>query len=183
MPRKLSRMKRLLTSGGLVVAAFAAAPSAASAADCEYGPTSRVFAPFGDNADYYLAPDGDFESLTWGSWGDRGSLVTGVNPFLLGGGTRSLKLDDYEGVRSPLLCVSRDTPHLRFVTKGSGGELVVEVRVWRNGRVVDSDREEPVVQRLPRVEAEPQHRPQVVRDPGTGRPARSPSGSAATAPG
>jgi hypothetical protein len=41
-------------------------------------------------------------------------------------------------VRSPLLCVSRDTPHLRFVAKGREGQLDVEVRVYRNGRVTDS---------------------------------------------
>lgn len=140
MPRKLSRMKRLVTSGGVVMAALAAAPAVANA--CDYGQTSRVFAPFGDNADYYLASGGDFESLTWGQWGARGSIVAGVNPFALAGGYRSLKLDDWEGVRSPLLCVSRDTPHLRFVARGSGGDLTVEVRVWRYGRVVDVDRKD-----------------------------------------
>ena len=137
MPRKLSRMKRLLTSGGLVVAAFAAAPSAASAAECEYGPTSRVFAQFGDGADYYLAPGGDFESLAWTSWG-RPSLVFGSNPYALAGGIRSLRLDDGEAVRSPRLCVTRDTPHVRFLAKADDGQLDVEVRVYRNGRVTDS---------------------------------------------
>jgi hypothetical protein len=130
-------MTRLLTSGGLVIAAFAAAPAAASAEDCEYGPTSQAFAPFGDRADYYLAPGGDFESLTWSSWG-RPSLVFEANPYSLAGGVRSLRLDDGEGVRSPLLCVSRDTPHLRFLAKGDDGQLDVEVRVYRNGRVKDS---------------------------------------------
>jgi hypothetical protein len=138
VPRKLSRMKRLFTSGGLVIAAFAAAPGAAAAAECEYGPTSPVFAPFGDSADYYLAPGGDFESLTWSSWGGA-SLVAGVNPFALAGGERSLALVEGESVRSPLLCVSRDTPHLRFVAKGDDGQLDVEVRSYNKwGRVTDS---------------------------------------------
>jgi hypothetical protein len=136
VPRKLSRMKRLFTSGGLVIAAFAAVPATA-AADCEYGPLSAPFAPFGDTADYYLAPGGDFESLTWSAWGGA-SLVSGVNPFPLAGGERSLKLDSGEGVRSPQMCVSRDTPHLRFMAKGREGQLDVEVRVYRNGRVTDS---------------------------------------------
>jgi hypothetical protein len=140
VPRKLSRMKRLLTSGGVVIAALAAAPATAAAAECEYGPLSQAFAPFGDSADYYLAPGGDFESLTWSQWGGA-SLVFGVNPYQLGGGTRSLKLDKDETVRSPLLCVSRDTPHLRFMAKGSGGQLDVEVRTYRYGRVTDSSSE------------------------------------------
>jgi hypothetical protein len=137
VPRKLSRMKRLFTSGGLVIAAFAAAPGTAAAAECEYGPVSPVFAQFGDSADYYLAPGGDFESLTWSSWGGA-SLVTGVNPFALAGGERSLKLDQGETVRSPLICVSRDTPHMRFVAKGDDGQLDVEVRSYKAGRVTDS---------------------------------------------
>jgi hypothetical protein len=136
VPRKLSRMQRLLASGGVVFAALAAAPAVASA-DCEYGPTSQAFAPFGDSADYYLAPGGNFESLSWSASG-RPSIVFALNPFRLAGGFRSLELDEGESVRSPLLCVSRDTPHLRFVAKGSEGQLDVEVRVWRNGSVVDS---------------------------------------------
>jgi hypothetical protein len=136
VPRKLSRMRRLFTSGGLVIAACAAVPATA-AASCEYGPVSQPFAQFGDSADYYLAPGGDFESLSWSSWGGA-SVVYGLNPLSLAGGERSLKLDEGEGVRSPLLCVSRDTPHLRFVAKGREGQLDVEVRVYRNGRVTDS---------------------------------------------
>jgi hypothetical protein len=135
VPRKLSRMQRLLASGGVVLAALAAAPAAANA--CEYGPTSQVFAQFGDSADYYLAPGGNFESLSWSSWGGP-SIVFGQNPFRLAGGFRSLELDEGESVRSPLLCVSRDTPHLRFVARGEDGQLDIEVRVWRNGSVVDS---------------------------------------------
>jgi hypothetical protein len=138
VPRKLSRMKRLLTSSGVVVAALAAAPAVADA--CEYGPTSQPFAAFGDTSDYYLAPGGSFESLSWSRTGVP-SLVEGVNPFALAGGTRSLRLEAGEGVTSPEMCVSRDTPHLRFVARGSGGDLTVEVRVWRYGRVVDVDRQ------------------------------------------
>lgn len=136
MPRKLSRMKRLLTTGGIAVAALAATPAAASADDCEYGPISRAFAQFGDNADYYLAPGGDFESLTWRA--SRGAtLVSGNEPFQLAPGSRSLKLGSGEWVTSPELCVSRDTPHLRYVAKGSG-VFSVDVRMWAPGRMTSS---------------------------------------------
>jgi hypothetical protein len=131
VPRKLSRMRRLLTSSGVAVAALAAAPAVADA--CEFGPTSRAFAPFGDGNDYYLAPGGDFESLTWSSVGEP-ALVSDVNPFALAGGTRSLELEPWEGVTSPEMCVSRKTPHLRFVAKGEG-MLFVSVRMWAPGRV------------------------------------------------
>jgi hypothetical protein len=120
-----------------MIAAVAAAPATAAAADCEYGATSPVFAQFGDSADYYLAPGGDFESLSWSSWGGP-QVVASDNPFALAGGSRSLRLDKGDMVRSPLMCVSPDTPHLRFVAKGREGQLEVEVRVYRDGRVTDS---------------------------------------------
>jgi hypothetical protein len=44
-------MKRLLTTGGIVIAACAAAPATAGAGECDYAPTSRPFAQFGDTAD------------------------------------------------------------------------------------------------------------------------------------
>lgn len=138
MPRKLSRMRRLLTTGGIAVAALAAAPAAASAHDCEYGPTTKAFAQFGDLADYYLTPGGSFDELTWRS-SRQPELVDGVNPFALAGGVRSLHLEDGQSVTSPQLCVSRDTPHLRFMARSHrGGQLDVEVRVWVGGRVTDS---------------------------------------------
>lgn len=136
MPRKLSRMKRFLTTGGIAVAALAATPAVASADDCEYGPITRAFAQFGDSADYYLAPGGDFESLTWRA-SPGATLVSGNEPFGLAPGSRSLRLRSGDWVTSPELCVSRDTPHLRYVSKGSGA-LSVDVRMWAPGRTTSS---------------------------------------------
>jgi hypothetical protein len=144
LPRKLSRLQRLLTGAGIGALVAVAAPAAAGAAvDCDRvdGPTSKAFAPFGDNGDYFLAPAGDFEGpLTWEARGTP-TIVPGNEPFMLtGSGAFALHLGMGDAVTTPLLCVTRDLPHLRFVAKSSGsGQLDVEVRVHKsNGKVTDS---------------------------------------------
>ena len=69
MPRKLSRAQRLLATIGGAVCIAGALPGAAMAAECAVQPTSKAFAQFGDQNDYYLAPGGAFETLTWASVG------------------------------------------------------------------------------------------------------------------
>jgi hypothetical protein len=136
LPRKLSRAIRLLIGAGVTALAIGAAPAVASA--CDFPTTTKAFAPFGDTSDYFLAAGGDFESLTWQASGVA-SLVNENEPFGLAPGVRSLRLEKDASVTSPPICVSRATPHLRFVAKSTGsGQLDVEVRVWENGKVTDS---------------------------------------------
>ena len=128
---------RFLIGAGVTAFAVGAAPAVASA--CEFPTTTKAFAPFGDTSDYFLASGGDFETLTWqASYG--AGLVDENEPFGLAPGVRSLRLDKDGSVTSPPLCVSRATPHLRFVADSSrgSGQLDVEVRVWENGKVTDS---------------------------------------------
>jgi hypothetical protein len=142
MPRNLHTPKRLLALAAVVAAAFATAPTAASAATCTIGSTSQSFARFGDPGWYFLAPGGAFEgSLTWQKSGSV-ALVAGNEPFLLAGKSHktSLRLRSGGSVTTPKLCVSPELPHLRFMAKSSGsGQLDVEVRVYgSNGEVTDS---------------------------------------------
>ncbi len=136
MPRKLSRSVRLLIGAGVATLAIGAAPAAASA--CEFPATSKVFAPFGDTGDYFLAPGGDFETRTWDI--SQGAGLVNENETLgLAPGTRSLRLEREAYATSPPFCVSRDTPHLRFVAKRLGaGPLELEVRAWENGQATGS---------------------------------------------
>jgi hypothetical protein len=143
LPRKLSRFQRLLTSAGIGLLVAVASPAAAGAAvncEAENGPTTQAFAQFGDYADYFLAPGGDFEGpLSWA--GTRTpTIVAGNEPFMLTGfGVQSLHLGSGDTVTTPKLCVTRDLPHLRFVAKSYGGQLDVEVRVYNSyGKVTDS---------------------------------------------
>jgi hypothetical protein len=144
LPRKLSRLQRLLTGAGIGVLVAVGLPATAGAStpcDVQDGTTTQAFAQFGDYADYFLAPGGDFEGpLTWARGGTP-QIVDGNNPFMLtGSGEHALHLGKDDAVTTPKLCVSRDLPHLRFVAKSSGsGQLDVEVRVYDSrGQVTDS---------------------------------------------
>jgi hypothetical protein len=131
LPRKLSRAQRLLATIGGAVCLAGALPGAAMAAECAVQPTSKAFAEFGDQNDYYLAPGGAFETLTWASVGYV-DLSLDNDPFELAPGIRSAKLNANEAV-SASFCVDRTMPHLRFVAKGSYGQLEATVRTTTNG--------------------------------------------------
>ncbi len=131
MPRKLSRAQRLLATIGGAVCIAGALPGAAMAAECAVQPTAKAFAQFGDQNDYFLAPGGAFETLSWASVGSV-ELSLDNDPFELAPGIRSARLDYNESV-SATFCVDRTMPHLRFVAKRSSGQLDVTVRTTHNG--------------------------------------------------
>lgn len=131
MPRKLSRAQRLVATIGGAVCIAGALPGAALAAECPVQPTSKAFAQFGDTNDYYLAPGGAFESLTWSSVGSV-DLSFDNDPFELAPGVLSARLDSGESV-STSFCVDRTMPHLRLVAKRIDGQLDVTVRTAYNG--------------------------------------------------
>jgi hypothetical protein len=144
LPRKLSRLQRLLTGVGIAVLVTVGVPATAGASThCEVasGTTTQAFAQFGDYADYFLAPGGDFEGpLTWAR-AQTPTIVDVNEPFMLtGAGEHALHLGRDDAVTTPRLCVTRDLPHMRFVAKSSGsGQLDVEVRVFnRDGKLTDS---------------------------------------------
>ena len=83
-------------------------------------PSSKAFAEFGDTNDYYLAPGGAFETLTWAKVGNV-ELSLDNDPFELFPGVRSARLDNGESV-STSFCVDRTMPHLRFVARRSSGQ-------------------------------------------------------------
>jgi hypothetical protein len=138
-------MRKRLTRLAAAIAAAAAllpgTPAAAATPGCATGPTSKAFSRFGDLGDYFLAPNGGFEqALTWSRSGSV-SRVAGSEPFNLAGAghSSSLRLLKDGSVTTPMLCVSPELPHLRFVAKSSGsGQLDVEVRFYENGKVTDS---------------------------------------------
>ncbi|MBJ7469926.1 MAG: hypothetical protein JHD16_01425 [Solirubrobacteraceae bacterium] len=86
---------------------------------------TQAFARFGDAADYFLAPGGDFETTTGGWTLKNASIVKENESAGILRGTRSLLLgasrwrgDSY--AISPEFCVTADHPTFRFVTRGNG---------------------------------------------------------------
>lgn len=146
MPRKLSqpswgRAMRIAGAAG-VAGAIAFGGATASAAVCPIPASTPAFAQWGDNNSYFLAPGGDFEGpLTWAhNW--SASIVSGNNPFMLAGDdhSRSLRLRSGGSVTTPIMCITPETPHLRFVAKSLGSNrLNVRVRFYGITAGDDSD--------------------------------------------
>lgn len=105
------------------IALLALALAAGSAQACSYPGATPVFAPWGDQHDYALAPEGGFESAGNG-WALRGgaSVVAGNENYQLNGPTdsRSLALPAGSSAVSPPVCMSIDTPLIRFVARNTG---------------------------------------------------------------
>jgi hypothetical protein len=136
MPRTPFRLARIVLTTALALAALPAAPAAA--AGCPPVPGTTAFAPFGDQADYVLAPGGSFEgSLRWFATGQP-ALVEANEPFMLSGpGSTSLRLRGRDAVVSPPVCVDAQRPTLRFVTRAldADSRLVLEVLWYDDGAV------------------------------------------------
>jgi hypothetical protein len=112
-----AKSRRRLARCLVAAAAMLGATPAAAAAACPDRPTSMVFAPWGDTADYFLAPGGDFEgaSTLW----TGGSLMPGNDPFYLAGGgdAQSLGLAAGATAASPVFCADVRHPDFRFVAQ------------------------------------------------------------------
>ena len=112
---------RFLLTGAATVAAAAllAAPAAASvapAAGCPDRPVAQTFAPWGDGADYFLAPDGDFEGGS--DWTLRGpaALVQSSRPSAVGAASdaTSLRLAAGSSATSAAFCIGAEHRSMRF---------------------------------------------------------------------
>jgi hypothetical protein len=119
----------LLSLAALVAFALPAAP--ALAAGC---PTSadleQPFVPFGDVAQYFLAPFGSFETSTW----KGGSPLAGNEPFFVrrGGATdrRSLAFGGTSVVVSPPTCIGLLDPTIRlFAVRTAGPSTARHLKV------------------------------------------------------
>jgi hypothetical protein len=126
----LFRRSLLLAALGVMLLAPAARADSVldgvTSSDC-YQDVSRPFAPWGDSALYFLAPDGDFSAGT-GEW-HGGAVVPDSSP-LSGGG--ALALTDGDRATSPGVCVGLDTPTVRFLARNVGdpsGVLHVDVQL------------------------------------------------------
>lgn len=94
------------------------------------GGGSQVFARWGDNNYYYLAPNGglEFGSLGWSLSGGA-SVVSGNEPFYASG-SRSLSLPSGSTAMSPGLCIGPKNLALRmFGSDVGGGDSGLRARV------------------------------------------------------
>ena len=118
-----SRCRFLLTGLATVaattlLAAPANAAEAPGGASCPDTPVVQPFAPWGDSADYFLAPDGGFEQggAGWTLLG-RAAVQSGNEPFALNaaGDRSSLRLPVGSSATSPLFRIGAEHRSMRFV--------------------------------------------------------------------
>jgi hypothetical protein len=125
------RTKALIGVAASAVVALAVAPSAFGA--CDYQGGKRVFADWGDNHSYVLAPDGGFESDAsgWSLSGGADVVAGNESHYLRSAGDRArLDLPDGSAATSPQICVALDTPVMRSMVRNTGdptSRLRVEV--------------------------------------------------------
>ncbi|HEV7804554.1 MAG TPA: hypothetical protein VGO80_01935 [Solirubrobacteraceae bacterium] len=129
------RRLTLVSAAAIATLAASAVPAMASGATaCPAAATSNPFAPWGDNADYQLAPGGSVErgSAGWSLAGGAG-VVEGNEPFMVTSrdDQRSMRLPASSSATTARMCVGLGHPTFRFFAKRSSGPasstLTVEV--------------------------------------------------------
>jgi hypothetical protein len=98
-----------------------------AAADCGANPSAQVFLPWGDGANYTLAPGGDLASTDGWSLNKQASVGAGGDPF--SGAQQSLQLGKGAEAATPAMCVNLDNPTIRFFTRDQGGNGKANLKV------------------------------------------------------
>jgi hypothetical protein len=100
--------------------------------NCEPGAVTKPFAPWGDTADYVLAPDGAVESST-SAWTLRGASIANYNsPFYSNspGDSHSVAISKGGSATTATMCIGKEHPTIRFFAKNqSTGISFLDVQV------------------------------------------------------
>ena len=124
-----ARLRRICLAGVAVAAVAALAAPVAGARGGLLGlfgsscPTNgdQVFAPWGDDSSYWLAPNGGLEDGSKG-WAlhNGAAVVSGNEPFLRSG-SHSLALPSGSTAATPTICIGPNNPYVRFFASDAGG--------------------------------------------------------------
>ncbi len=106
---------------------WATAGRLVSSADCGYGPSAHVFLPWGDEAQYMLAPQGDLSSTAGWTLSKQVSVVASGDPFT--GADQSLQFKNGAQAATPAMCVDIDDPTIRFFARDVGGNGKANLKV------------------------------------------------------
>jgi hypothetical protein len=117
-----TKMNQLIAHGQAVRAGKLSA-----AADCGAAPSMQVFLPWGDGANYTLAPGGDLSSTDGWSLNKQAMVAPGGDPF--SGAQQSLQLTKGAEAATPAMCVNLDNPTIRFFTRDQGGNGKANLKV------------------------------------------------------
>ena len=96
-------------------------------ADCGYGEPSSFFSPWGDDATYMLAPQGDLSETDGWTLSKQARVAFSPDPF--SGAGQSLELAKGAEAATPAMCVTLDHPTVRFFVRDSGGNEKSHLKV------------------------------------------------------
>jgi hypothetical protein len=106
---------------------WATAGSLMASVDCQYGDAEQVFLPWSDDAQYQLAPQGDFSSTTGRTLNKQATVADEGDPFT--GAGRSLAFENSGQAATPAMCVDLTRPTIRFFTRDVGGNGKADLKV------------------------------------------------------
>jgi hypothetical protein len=124
---KFQNLRRIAAAAAVIAAIPAATADAAliETDACDDAALSQPFARWGDNAQYKLAPGGDFEGAHGWTLRNGARIVADSNSYAATGerGDSALSLPAGASATSPATCVNAAYPSLRLFSRSSGGLL------------------------------------------------------------
>ena len=106
---------------------WATAGKLLASAECGYGDPSSLFAAWGDDAAYVLAPQGDLSASDGWTLNKRATVVPSADPF--SGAKNSLQFVNGADAATPAMCVNLDNPTIRFFVRDLGGNGKSQLKV------------------------------------------------------
>jgi hypothetical protein len=138
-------LRSLLIGSTVLLTLLLAAPAAQAmnGDGCPGQVLEQPFAPWDDNHDYTLMPDGDLSAGAEGWELDGAEVVDDNEPWFVHGGDTpaAVRLEGGDSATTPPLCITRDHPTMRYFVRGGGedfGTLTVEA-VIDNGIALPID--------------------------------------------
>jgi hypothetical protein len=115
-------------------AALAANAGASPLGGCSDADLERPFQQFGDNNQYMLVPEGDFESGTGWILTGGARIVAGNEPFAVHGPNerRSLLLSPGTSATSRPICLALALPSLRFFARATPGAIMKVETIYQD---------------------------------------------------
>jgi hypothetical protein len=96
-------------------------------ADCGYGDPSSLFAAWGDDATYVLAPQGDLSSTDGWTLNKKATITPSADPF--SGAQNALQFAKGAEAATPAMCVNLDNPSIRFFVRDVGGNDKSQLKI------------------------------------------------------
>jgi hypothetical protein len=127
--RRRTMTRRIASVLALAPLATVAAPAIANACTLAPATISHPFAQYGDTADYTLIPGGTFQTAAAGWSYSRAATAPGPGPDTFAATTdalttpadaRALSIAPGGGATTPVLCVNKTMPTIRFLALGTG---------------------------------------------------------------